>query len=330
MNFNKKIVEEITKRSPGNRRMVKNLARMLSISNESAYRRVREEIPFTLEEVAILADSYKLSVDGLLGLKSDVNPFFNREFINCWDSGEIYARQLGNDLDCMKKLLEAKEVRITAALRRIPFRLLPFPALFKFDYCHYLYSVGKISLMNARFSGMTVPASIDSLHRKIAACTRKITPVVCIIDSAIYANIIKKVLYYYRLGFLSGDDLKLLQSELFGLLDIQENLLRNGKNEFGAEYVFYYSFFNFEASVILVESDGDSLLMIPVYPEFKLVAKNNPEMNTIQQRWFESKIRNSALITKTSDIQQIELLRNAYRQIEELTEKETFHFKAAK
>jgi len=55
-----------------------------------------------------------------------------------------------------------------------------------------------------------------------------------------------------------------------------------------------------------------------IYPESPIIIKNDKTINSIQKRWIDSKIRNSMLITKTNDIQQIEIFRNIYKEISEL------------
>jgi len=61
-----------------------------------------------------------------------------------------------------------------------------------------------------------------------------------------------------------------------------------------------------------------SLLQVWAYPPFPLVLKNDSRINDIQKRWIESKVRNSMLITKTTNIRQIEIFRNIYQQVSEL------------
>src|SRR5687767_5831936 len=56
---------------PPNLSMVDEVAGLLGISNDSAYRRIRGEKPIDLEEIQKLSSHYKISMDQLLNLKSD-------------------------------------------------------------------------------------------------------------------------------------------------------------------------------------------------------------------------------------------------------------------
>ena len=318
-NFNTKIIKEIIKQSPGDRNPVHFLTRAFPMSKETAYRRIRNQIPFTIEEIVAIAKRFDLSVDDLLDLRSENDLLLNKEFDMEQNPVDVYSALLQDDLKLMEKLLIARNVKITATMNQIPFRLLPYKALFKLDYCHYIYSTGKVPLITTRYSDIELPASINDLHDKTVAYFRCLKNITCIIDSMLYSNIIKKIQYYCQLQFFSADDLRLLQSELFALLDMYENLLRNGESSSGTGYVFYYSFFNLETNMVSFEYGDETLLQFWIYPENPMAIRNNQVMSDVQNRWIDSKIRNSMLITKTTDVHQIEMLRNLYQQIEGLT-----------
>ena len=51
--------------------MVDEVADILCISNDSAYRRIRREKPISLEEIQKLSLHYKISLDQFMHLQSD-------------------------------------------------------------------------------------------------------------------------------------------------------------------------------------------------------------------------------------------------------------------
>ncbi|MDB5211486.1 MAG: hypothetical protein JWQ30_2313 [Sediminibacterium sp.] len=60
---------------PQNLALVDVVAEVLNISNDSAYRRIRGEKPITLDEAKILASHFKMSIDQVLHLDSNVYLF---------------------------------------------------------------------------------------------------------------------------------------------------------------------------------------------------------------------------------------------------------------
>ena len=63
--------QHIKKVLPPHLSMVDEVAELLNISNDSAYRRIRSEKPITIDEMAKLAIHFKLSLDKFLHLESD-------------------------------------------------------------------------------------------------------------------------------------------------------------------------------------------------------------------------------------------------------------------
>jgi len=313
-NFNAKIVDSITKHSSENKSLVNSLMKMFPMSKESAYRRIRNQIPFSIEEAIAIAEYLNLSIDELLGFQSGNNIDSNTDGTPL----DIYSNLLAYDIETMENLLAAKNVKITAAVNQMPFRFLPYKSLFKLDYCHCMYSRGKISLITSGYADIEIPPVINTLHDKSVSFFNRLDNIACVIDSTIFSNIVTMIQYYNRLKFISDEDLQILQAELFDLLEKYERLLSAGKNSAGSEYVFYYSFFNIEPNLVFFEYDNKSLLQVWMYPQIPLAIKSDYGINNIQKRWIESKIRNSMLITKTTNIQQIEIVRNVYQQVSEL------------
>ena len=56
---------------PGHLSLVDEVAELLNISNDSAYRRIRGEKPISFEELQKLCSHYKVSLDQFLHLQSD-------------------------------------------------------------------------------------------------------------------------------------------------------------------------------------------------------------------------------------------------------------------
>ena len=203
-NFNTKILNEIAKQVPNKKILVSSLMQILSICKESAYRRMRNQIPFSMEEVIIMANHYNISIDQLLDVKTNKNSAIDNSLPTVKDSSEASSYLLRSDIGLMQKLLSSNRLKITAILNRMPFRLLPYQSLFKLDYCHELYSTGEISLM-AKYSDIEIPSQLSSLRNRAVECFSRLNNITCIVDGMLYPNIISKVKYYYRMGFISGE-----------------------------------------------------------------------------------------------------------------------------
>src|ERR1700757_2855321 len=57
---------------------VDEVAELLNISNDSAYRRIRGEKPISLEEIQKLCIRYRISLDQLINIESESTIFFGK------------------------------------------------------------------------------------------------------------------------------------------------------------------------------------------------------------------------------------------------------------
>lgn len=318
-NYNELIISEITKRFADRKEIITYLMDLLCIGKESAYRRMNDQIPFTFQEVVTIAQDLGFSIDSALVRDMDRRVFFDMPINIDQSPNSIFIDKLEQGNIIMKKLIQAENINIIGAINQMPLFLFPFETLFKFDYCLYLNSIGQIPLIS-RFSDIEIIPQISDLHKKSAHYFSLLKNITCIVDSAVFNGLIKGIQYFYRLRFISDDDLHILQKELFELFALCETIIRTGENETGSTYSVYYSHFNLNSACMYYEYDDKQILQLWIYPESPIVIRDNPLMCDIQKRWLDSGIRKSTLISKSNDIVLIKQFRNLYNQISELTE----------
>jgi hypothetical protein len=316
-NLNAKIIDEIRNRLTDKEKTVHYLMDTLCIAKESAYRRLKSQIPFTFEEVVTIAQSLDFSIDKILERSTDNRVFFDMPVDITQTPAKIFQDMLENSCLILQKLTSSEKQNTIAAINQLPFRFLPFKTLLKYEYYHYLYTNGYISLMT-RFSDIAITPQMESLHEKCADYFVHLRNVTGIIDNTLCSKIIKGIRYYHDLGLISYEDLQSLQADLFKLFEIFETMVRTGQNYVGSAYSIYYSVHSIDSNSIYYEYYNKIMSQIWIYPESPITIKNNSLICNMQKSWLESIIRNSMLITKSNNIQQIEILRDIYKQISEL------------
>ncbi len=86
--------QHIKNNLPPHLSLVDNVAELLGISNDSAYRRIRGEKPISFEEIEKLCSHYKLSLDQFLHLQTDSFIFSGRLNNNAPNAFEDYLENL--------------------------------------------------------------------------------------------------------------------------------------------------------------------------------------------------------------------------------------------
>ena len=125
--------QHIKGKLPGNISFVDEIAELLAISNDSAYRRIRAEKPITLDEVSLLCNHYKISIDQFLNIDSE-SYIFSGKINHGLNSFENYM----NDLEKNFKFFNSfTEKHLYTLLKDIPPYVhfqIPELAAFKFFF----------------------------------------------------------------------------------------------------------------------------------------------------------------------------------------------------
>lgn len=111
-------LEEVRKRIPPHLTFVDELAEILSISRDSAYRRMRGETVLSLDEVNAICKAYNISVDEILSPASERVSFGNRFVTEDGFNFEKWLQSIDGNLDMIRShpdhemIISAKDVPI--------------------------------------------------------------------------------------------------------------------------------------------------------------------------------------------------------------------------
>ncbi len=118
---------------------VDEIAEVLNISNDSAYRRIRGEKPIALEEIKLLCNKYKISLDQLLHLDSDSVIFSGKRADPENFNFELYLEdfllqhQMINSFEQRELLILPKDVPV--------YHYYNFPELAAFKYFFWMKTI---------------------------------------------------------------------------------------------------------------------------------------------------------------------------------------------
>jgi hypothetical protein len=119
--------------------MVDEIADLLNISTDSAYRRIRGEKPLILEEIKILTGHFNISIDHLLQ-RDTTNFIFSDEIVKIEDYS--FKDHLEFHLNGFQLLKSWKNVEVIFFTRDIAiFYFYQFPELLAFKYFYWMKTV---------------------------------------------------------------------------------------------------------------------------------------------------------------------------------------------
>ena len=301
--LNRKLVSTILKQIPENKKPVTYLVNTLDISRESAYRRIRGDIPFTVEELVTLANDLEFSVDVIFEQEKQNRSFY--DYMRAEEnSHDFFVLMLKKYSELLEKINFSKNLETIMAFNTFPPPFfVGYSNLFKFSYYKWLYQEKEIS-QNVSYSKLVMPDTAFVYQRKIRGNLVQGKNVIIILDTNIFLNLIKDIQYFYNRKLLTNDELLLIKEDTIRMVEQFEESSQTGTLGF-AKVQLYLSSLCVNSNTVYYKFDDK------VEPLFWLFTTNpitvqNSGFVSMQMKWFNSLKRQSALITQSNEIMQAE------------------------
>jgi len=309
-----KILESI----PENIKPIEFLTELLNIGKESAYRRMRSEIPFTFEEITKLALELDFSVDEIIGKNKEERIFLDLQVNSTSTHEESFLAMMQEYYKYTELISNAHSKEVLVALNRISIgSIVSCDALFKWYYYNWKHQTYNISL-NDPFSETFIPPEINAVRQQFKLIRPNIYNVHYIIDRDIFQNMVREIQYYYNRKLITDDEIAVLRDELMGILKNIETIMQTGCNETGASANYYLSLLDIETNTNCATFDGNIASLYWMHPVNSICIVNQ-EICNMQKRWIESIKKYSILVTLSNEILQAEFINKQIEYLNNLT-----------
>ncbi|MDQ2658065.1 MAG: helix-turn-helix transcriptional regulator [Bacteroidota bacterium] len=192
-------LEEVRQRLPQHIAFADELAEILSISRDSAYRRIRGETVLSLDEVNAICNNYKIPLDHLLSPSNDRVSFHNRFVTENDFTFEKWLQSLDDNLDMIRSvphhemIISAKDVPI--------FYYFDTPFISAFKMFFWMKSIlGYRGYVDQRFRPELVPRHLLSLGERIHAKFTSLSRSELWSDDTIHASL-RQIEFYHDCSF---------------------------------------------------------------------------------------------------------------------------------
>ncbi|MDR3218458.1 MAG: hypothetical protein LBU22_05670 [Dysgonamonadaceae bacterium] len=315
--FNKKLINAVLSNMPPKVKAASYLSDVLKLSRESVYRRIRGEIPFTIDEFAKLSVALGFSFDEIIGNANFGHAFFEF-FANEKPPNEMYATMLEKYLELLEKIETTQMVDSVMSINRIPpnFYML-FDNLHKFVFYKWLNQYSGVP-SNLHFSDIDVPPEIMSLQKRIRFNFSKLKRRTLILDPNTFLNQVKEIQYYYKMKLLNDEDLSLLKQEMNELVGLLENAAKTGTlGAYKTKTDIYLSFLSISANTCYYAYDDKVRTIIWIFIVNPIII-HNTNISDMQKKWLNFLKRQSTLISQSNEISQTEFFNQQRKYIEML------------
>jgi len=282
--------------------------KLLDVSRESIYRRIRGEIPFTFEEISQLSVALGFSIDEIVGQHEKNRIFFNMQVENADDPSlqfEIMLRQYHLDVQMLARY---DDTYIIHTQNRVPIVIaVAYPNIFRFYYFRWIHQLHDVPV-NYSFSDVEIPDEVEKIRINIVNDTDLLRYNIFILDRSVYMNVIKEMQYYYRRKLITKEELSLLKDELMYMVNHTEGVAQRGyvNDQRIAKMDIYLSTMDIESNSISTEyNGGHTMSYFFAYAMNPMIVRDS-EACLIHRKWMESIKKYSVFITQSNELLQFE------------------------
>jgi hypothetical protein len=297
--------------------VIYDIAGLLNISNDAAYRRMRGETLLDFNETITLCKHYNVNIDEYISgnpyeIKFQYMPMQNdfmayyRIYINALRN---YLKNIVIDSSPNKKILfSATDIPI--------FHLCKFPLLKAFKIYTWYKLFEKTN--ESKFSSDDIISSdLINIFTEISDLYAQIDSVEIWTNNTLnsYLNLIK---YFHEIDcFNSIDDIIQICEQLSALVNHLKGYGEQGYKQYGASFKLFFSEAELDNNLIYGETDNYKICFIKLYSINAINTSDKTFCDGIKQ-WFDSIINKSVLISGSSQKQFVLFLKELTGKIEEL------------
>jgi hypothetical protein len=300
-------LEEVKKRLPPNRSFVDELADILSISKDSAYRRIRGETVLSLDEAKKLCDHSGVSIDSLFSPTSKAVPFVD----NAAGGNITLEEWLGSILKNLSVTTD-----IVFAARDIPiFHYLHTSELAAFKMFFWQKTVmGNPEFQKLIFEPDVIPKEMLQLGDRIWMKYGTI-PSVEIWGAEAVQNMLKQIRFYEECGFFKRrDQAARLCDELIELLAVVQGEASEARKTGGNTFNLYHNEALITDNTVYARTRDSQLTYINYNTTGLLVTRHLGFCEKMHQ-YMTSLVKHSTLISGTAEKERIKLFSRMTKEV---------------
>ena len=303
-NIANELIAEMKVRIPKVQNLATYLTDTLCMGKEAVYRRLRGEVVFTFDEIALLSCRLGISIDQIIGNHLANRVTFDLNLLRAQNPMESYYEIIDRYQKIFDYVKSDSSTEIYTASNLLPFTLYSsYEYMSKFRICRWIYQNGHIKTPNS-LTDMKIEDRIVNAHKKLSESVRQCQKTYFIWDTNIFYSFIKEIKYFASLNLISEEDVSHLKDELYQLLLVMENLSNKGEFGNGKKVYFYLSNIDFEATYSYIQKKDFQISLLRVY-SINSMDSQSQHICQMQQKWIQSLKRHSLLISGSAEVQRI-------------------------
>lgn len=304
---------------PANVSLADDIADILNISNDSAYRRLRNETELSLDETYKICKHYRISADSIF---SENVGSVTCNYIKLTDSALNFENYLLSLLTQLQRIQKSENAKVIYAAEEVPiFHSFHSKKLATFKLFYWQRSVLNIEeYQTKKFDWNIIPENLLDIATGIHETYNKINSHEIWTNDTIQTTI-KQIEYYFESGaFKDKEDAIEVLTELKNMAQsinqYAEDESKSGqKQASGAQFNLYNSDLVIGTNCIHVNAD-DSVHSYISFNTLNSLTTANRQFCEEIEHWMKNLIKKSTLISGIAEKQRFQFFNKTYKAID--------------
>lgn len=294
--INSEFIEAIKKSKRPMGSVIDTLSKILPLSKEAIYRRLRGEVLFSYSEAVIIAQNLQISLDEI-GLGATDYALYSTNTPTFALSEDSYIEILNHWIEHIASFQDKESAHFYVTTSGLPVSLLKsYPNLLKLSYYISLYEKGDIDDRHGKFSETPISSDLSDAMSNITALLQNINSTYILSDNP-FAYYMKQIQYLHELELLDEDNIQQVKQELYSLANDFKSIAASGRYKTGYNVDFFLSEVNIDASFGLFEDGPYNIAFIKMSGMNYRLSRNMEVIKT-HRRSFDNMKHFATLISK--------------------------------
>jgi hypothetical protein len=325
MDYQGAFIQIIKKSVPAHIHLAEEVSCALGISADSAYRRLRGETDFTLNETVKLCLHFSIPLEALNSEMEDVVTFKINNILGTSNRFSTYLDSLDRDLTWLTKFDDS--MLYYAAEDTPVFYHFFFPRLSAFKIIYWTKSI-----LNApQFQGLKVEDMVlpEDWKDKILDITQKYQsiPTTEIWNEDTIKSTLQQIKFYWEAGFFQEINTVIgVLEDLSNLIDMASKQAELGRKFNPVKGTYTDTPFSLYISDLMIGNNhvymatGERSTSYIGYASFNYMRTANASFNKQVSDWLENLIAKSTLVSKVAEKQRNQFFKLSLKRVEQLME----------
>lgn len=310
-------IQKLKENLPPNVGLAEEMADILEISTDSAYRRIRGETDLSIDEVYKLTKKYNISIDSIFSNLGDTVTF---AYTKLTDNAENFDKYLNRIYGHVKAIGSFSEKKITYIAEEVPLFYSFFSdKLTQFKLFYWQRSVLNVpDYQGKKFEFGVVPEHQVKLAMSALEEYKKIPSVEVWTNETIH-TVLKQVEFYVDSGvFKHKNDALEIVEEIRSMAQYLEKCAETGRKEISCKdenFLLYNSEVVLGTNCIYINT-GPARYAYITFNTLNSLTTNNHEFCEETEHWVKNIIKKSTLISGVAEKQRFQFFSKMYKNID--------------